>query len=220
MSAFSRSPVSEISRSAAISRSRATVRMPRSTESAAAAPSAASPSAAIGSGAASSCRSSGADASRMLMRQPVSRAANREFCPSRPMASDTMSGATKTSARFSSTLMFTAMICAGLKALPTYRVASSLNSTISTFSGTRSRTTFWIRAPRTPTQEPTGSSPSWSARTATLVRIPASRAMLTISTALLAISGISRSKRRRTKSAWRRETSNCGPRPASFTCTR
>ena len=41
---------------------------------------------------------------------------------------------------------------------------------------------LWIRFPRTPMQEPTGSIPGWVALTATLLRNPASRAMALIST--------------------------------------
>ena len=55
-------------------------------------------------------------------------------------------------------------------------------------------------------------TPCWCDCTAILVRCPASRAILTISTAPLAISGTSSAKSLRTKSGWVRESVTDGPR--------
>ena len=49
---------------------------------------------------------------------------------------------------------------AGLSALATYWPGSSFHSTTSIFSPLSSLTMFWMRTPRTPTHEPTGSMPS------------------------------------------------------------
>ena len=59
---------------------------------------------------------------------------------------------------------------------------SSSHDTMSIFSPCSSLTMLWIRLPRMPMQEPTGSMPAWDALTATLLRKPASRAMALIST--------------------------------------
>ena len=59
----------------------------------------------------------------------------------------------------------------------------------SIFSPYSSLTMFWMRTPRMPTQEPTGSTFSCRAATATFERSPGSRATSMISTAPLKISG-------------------------------
>ena len=59
------------------------------------------------------------------------------------------------------------------------------HSMTSIFSPWSSFTMFCIRTPRSPTQEPTGSTPSCLALTATLLREPGSLAMASISTAPL-----------------------------------
>jgi argininosuccinate lyase len=81
----------------------------------------------------------------------------------------------------------------------------------SIFSPDSSATTAWTRAPRWPTVAPTGSSPSWREATATLDRLPASRAMALISTVPLWISGTSSSNRRLRKPLCVRLTKICGP---------
>ncbi len=89
-------------------------------------------------------------------------------------------------------------------------VMSELHSMISIFSPLSSVMTDWTRVPRWPTQAPTASILlSWLV-TAILVRDPASRAILTISTMPAPISGTSCSKRRRTRPGWLRETMMTG----------
>ena len=132
----------------------------------------------------------------MSIRQPVSRAASRAFWPSRPMASDSIRSGTVTLAMRCSSSMSTEMTWAGLRALATNRLASSLHGMTSIFSPDSSATTAWTRAPRWPTVAPTGSRPSWRDATATFERLPASRAMALISTVPLWISGTSSSNSR------------------------
>ena len=79
---------------------------------------------------------------------------------------------------------------------------------------------FWMRMPRSPTHEPTASTPSCLAWTATLLRDPGSLAMPTISTAPLYISGTSISKSRLTRSLSARETIISGPLADSRTVLR
>ena len=71
---------------------------------------------------------------------------------------------------------------AGLSALLMKLRTSLFHSTTSIFSPFNSSTIFWMRVPRNPTQEPTGSTPGWLANTATFDRCPGSRAMLLTST--------------------------------------
>ena len=103
------------------------------------------------------------------------------------------------------------MTWAGLSALATNTPGSSFHGMTSIFSPASSATTAWTRAPRWPTVAPTGSSPSWRDATATLERLPASRAMALISTVPLWISGTSSSNRRRRKPLCVRLTKICGP---------
>ena len=132
---------------------------------------------------------------RMSIRQPVSFAARRAFWPSRPIASDSIRSGTVTLAIRCSSSMVTLMTWAGLRALATKTAGSSFQGMTSIFSPPSSATTACTRAPRWPTVAPTGSSPSWRDATATLERLPASRAMALISTVPAWISGTSSSKR-------------------------
>ena len=82
---------------------------------------------------------------------------------------------------------------------------------MSIFSPRSSLTTMRTRAPRAPTQAPTGST-LWSLdHTAILVRAPGSRAQALISTTPSAISGTSSSNSRLMRPGWVRLTTICGP---------
>jgi len=70
----------------------------------------------------------------------------------------------------SSWLTLTPDTWAGLRALATKRAGLVSHWTTSMRSPPSSLTMFWIRIPRRPTHEPTGSTPSWRAETATLLR--------------------------------------------------
>ena len=59
------------------------------------------------------CQAVGPLSDRMSMRQPVSLAASRAFCPSRPMASDSIRSGTVTAAMRFSSSMSTPTTCAG-----------------------------------------------------------------------------------------------------------
>ena len=133
------------------------------------------------------------------MRQPVSFAASRAFWPSRPMASESIRSGTVTLAMRCSSSMSTSTTWAGRSALATNTAGSSFHGMMSIFSPPSSATTAWTRAPRWPTVAPTGSRPSWRLATATLMRLPASRAIALISTVPVWISGTSSSNRRRRK---------------------
>ncbi len=97
----------------------------------------------------------------MSTRQPVSRAASRAFWPSRPMARESWKSGTMTSATPVSSWMRTSLTLAGDSALATKSGWSSLKGTMSIFSPRSSVTTIRTRAPRAPTQAPTGST-LWS----------------------------------------------------------
>jgi hypothetical protein len=95
----------------------------------------------------------------MSIRQPVSLAASRTFCPFLPMASDNCLSSTMTSITFSrSSVMDTRCTFAGLRALVTKLTVSSENSTMSIFSPRNSRMIACTRVPFMPTQAPTGST--------------------------------------------------------------
>ena len=79
---------------------------------------------------------------------------------------------------------------------------------------------LWMRLPRSPMQEPTGSTPSCREATAILLRTPGSRETARISTVPLLISGTSASIRRRSRSRWERLTTTSGPRAVCWTSTR
>ena len=97
----------------------------------------------------------------MSTRQPVRRAARRAFWPSRPMARESWKSGTMTSATPVSSWMRTSLTLAGDSALATKSGWSSLKGTMSIFSPRSSVTTIRTRAPRAPTQAPTGST-LWS----------------------------------------------------------
>ena len=128
------------------------------------------------------------------------------------MARESIRSGTVTVAIRCSSSMTTPNTCAGDRALATNTDASSFHGMTSTFSPASSATTACTRAPRCPTVAPTGSSPSWRDDTATLERLPASRAIALISTVPAWISGTSSSNSRRRKPLCVRETMICGPR--------
>ena len=88
---------------------------------------------------------------------------------------------------------------------------------ISIFSPRSSFTIALTRAPFTPTHAPTGSTSGSLLHTASLVREPASRAMLLISTVPSFTSATSDSKRRFTRPGCVLETRIRGPFGVSFT---
>ena len=118
----------------------------------------------------------------MSMRQPVSFAASRAFCPSRPMARESWWSGTITSAVFVSSWMSTRMTFAGLSAEATNREVSAFQGIMSIFSPRSSSTMACTREPFGPTQAPTASTFLSREETPTLLRAPASRAMALIST--------------------------------------
>ena len=107
--------------------------------------------------------------------------------------------------------MRTSFTRAGESAFITNSLGSSENGTMSTFSPRSSFTTMRTRAPRAPTQAPTGSTLSSFDQTAIFVRWPGSRATALSSTMPSLISGTSSSKRRLIRPGWVRETTICGP---------
>src|SRR5579884_326399 len=83
-------------------------------------------------GTGSSCPLTAAESSRptapaplMSTRQPVSLAARRAFCPSLPIARESMPSGTTISARLLGPSILTDVTSAGLRALPTNRAGSS-----------------------------------------------------------------------------------------------
>ena len=131
----------------------------------------------------------------MSTRQPVRRAARRAFWPSLPMARESWKSGTMTVAVPVSSSIRTSLTLAGDRALATKSGGSSENGTMSIFSPRSSLTTMRTRAPRAPTQAPTGST-LWSFdQTAIFVRCPGSRAQARSSTMPSAISGTSSSNR-------------------------
>ena len=147
----------------------------------------------------------------MSIRHPVSFAASLAFCPSLPIASESCRSGTTTEAVLSSSLMLTFSTCAGLRAFATKRAGSGSHWITSIRSPFSSLTMFWIRMPRRPTHDPTGSIPSCRAETATLLRKPASRAIDLISTTPRYISGTSSSNNRRSRFLCVRDRMSCGP---------
>ena len=112
----------------------------------------------------------------MSIRQPVSFAASRTFCPFLPMASDSCLSSTTTSmTRSRSSTIDTRWTFAGLSAFVTSATGSSDHSTMSIFSPRSSRMMAWTRVPFIPTQAPTGSTSRSRENTATFARSPASR---------------------------------------------
>ncbi len=147
----------------------------------------------------------------MSIFHPVSRAARRAFCPSRPMARESWSSGTITVASLVSSSTSTSRTRAGESAFATKRAGSSLNGMMSIFSPRSSDTTIRTRDPLGPTHAPTGSTPSLWDMTAIFDRQPGSRATSVISTRLSAISGTSSSKSFLISSELRRETTTLGP---------
>ena len=113
----------------------------------------------------------------MSILYPVSRAASRAFCPSLPIARDNWSSGTTTRQLLPSPSSVTLSTSAGASAAATYSAGSSLHLMMSTFSPRSSSTMAFTRWPRGPTQAPMGSTLGSSLHTASLVRLPASRAM-------------------------------------------
>ena len=107
--------------------------------------------------------------------------------------------------------MRTSFTLAGESAFITKSTGSSEKGTMSTFSPRSSFTTMRTRAPRAPTQAPTGSTLGSLDHTAIFVRWPGSRATAFSSTMPSAISGTSSSKRRLIRPGWVRDTTICGP---------
>ena len=142
----------------------------------------------------------------------MSRAARRAFCPSRPMARESLSSGTTAMADFSSTCV-TETTLAGESALAMNSRGFSLHRMMSTFSPPSSSTTAFTRAPLLPTHAPTASTCASSLKIAILVRCPASREMDLMTTAPDLISGTSISNRRLTKPAAARDTRTCALRP-------
>ncbi len=133
------------------------------------------------------------------------------------MASESwLSGAITMADRVPSSIV-TWLTFAGLSALATYFVGSSLHLTMSTFSPRNSSTTACTREPRCPTQAPTGSTFSCRDHTAILLRAPDSRACALISTTPSCNSGTSNSNSRRSRPGWLRETSTRGVLVVRFT---
>ena len=113
----------------------------------------------------------------MSIFQPVSLAASRAFCPSLPMARESWSSGTTTRQALPSSRTATLTTSAGDRAAAMYSAGSSDHLMISTFSPLSSSTMLLTRWPRGPTQAPMGSTSGSADQTASLVRLPASRAM-------------------------------------------
>ncbi len=115
--------------------------------------------------------------------------------------------------------MRTSFTLAGESAFMTKSYGSSEKGTMSIFSPLSSLTTWRTRAPRAPTQAPTGSTLESLDQTAILVRWPGSRAQARISTTPSAISGTSSLKSSRMSPGWVRETTIWGPLAVRRTST-
>ncbi len=100
---------------------------------------------------------------------------------------------------------------AGLRAFCISRAALSSQFMMSIFSPFKMFTTAFTLEPFRPTQAPTGSTEGSFDATAIFVRLPASRAMLFISTMPSLTSATSSSKSFFTISGWVRETKILGP---------
>ena len=113
----------------------------------------------------------------MSIFQPVSLAARRAFWPSLPMARESWSSGTTTRQLLPSSWMSTLTTSAGDRAAAIYWAGSSDHLMMSTFSPLSSLTMLFTRWPRGPTQAPMASTSGSADQTASLVRLPASRAM-------------------------------------------
>jgi len=86
------------------------------------------------------------------------------------MASESWSSSTEIWTLFFSVSKARPFTLAGLSASKMYSLGSELHRMMSTFSLFNSRTMFFTRDPRMPTQAPTGSTFSFALNTAILVR--------------------------------------------------
>ena len=100
---------------------------------------------------------------------------------------------------------------AGDSAFATNAGRSSDQSTMSIFSPASSAVTARTREPSSPMHAPFALTPGCVARTAILVRWPASRATEAISTSPCAISGTSSANSLRTRPGWVRDSVIDGP---------
>src|SRR5438105_224429 len=113
----------------------------------------------------------------MSIRKPVSFAARRAFCPSRPIASESWLRGTSTVAVRVMRSIVTLSALAGPRAAATNASASSDQGTMSTCSLASSLRIARCRTPFGPTHAPTGSRPGSVEDTAIFVRRPGSRAL-------------------------------------------
>ena len=150
---------------------------------------------------------------------PVSRAANLAFCPSFPIAKDNCLSGTTTVAVGSPWANSTCTTSEGLMDRDINTLGSESHWTTSIFSPCSSLTILWIRLPRTPMHDPTGSIPSCVVETAILLLEPASRATAWMETTPPFISGTSISKSLLSKSGWLLETIIAGPLAEFLTST-
>ena len=135
------------------------------------------------------------------------------------MASDSWSSGTMTRQALPSSAIQTSVTSAGASAAAIYSSGVSLYLMMSIFSPRSSFTMLFTRVPCWPTQAPMGSTLGSLLHTAIFVRLPASRAMLLISTVPSKISGTSSSNRRLTRPGCVRLMSTCGPRVELRTST-
>src|SRR3989442_563646 len=145
----------------------------------------------------------------MSIRYPVSLAARRAFCPSRPIARDSWLRGTSTVAVRVMRSIVTLSTLAGPRAAATKDSESSDQGTMSTCSFASSLRIARCRTPLGPTQAPTGSRPGSLDDTAIFVRRPGSRAMARIWTVPALISGTSASSSRWTNARDARDTLTC-----------
>ncbi len=141
----------------------------------------------------------------MSMSQPTSLLASRTFWPLRPMARESWSSSTITSARFSSGNSVIESTWAGFSEFIRRTSRESFHRMMSIFSPPISSMILRMREPRTPTQAPMASTLGSSDSTATLVLYPASRTSLRMVISPSATSGTSSSKSLPISSGWERE---------------
>ena len=112
---------------------------------------------------------------------PVNLAARRTFCPLRPIANESWSSGTITSALFSFMFVIVTLVTfAGRRALPIKISGSGFHSRISIFSPLSSLTTICTLEPFIPTHVPTASMLSSVVATATFDLSPGSLAIAMI----------------------------------------
>jgi len=127
------------------------------------------------------------------------------------MASESWSSSTTALMVRVATSLKTLATRAGASASRAKRSGSGDHGTMSIRSPASSLTMLCTREPLSPTQAPTGSMASSREMTATLVRLPASRARARISTTPCWISGTSSLKSAFTNSGSERESTRRGP---------